>query len=77
MGNETWFARWEGSRKTIWKDGQAQRIDLDADPDESDARLVDTPLPVEFQGIVSVEKPESEPTPPEMLEMLKALGYAE
>ncbi|HJO22674.1 MAG: sulfatase-like hydrolase/transferase [Myxococcota bacterium] len=77
VGNETWFARWEGSRKTIWKDGQAQRIDLDADPDESDARLVDTPLPVEFQGIVSVEKPESEPTPPEMLEMLKALGYAE
>ncbi|MEE2750162.1 MAG: sulfatase-like hydrolase/transferase [Myxococcota bacterium] len=75
VGNETWFAQWEGSSKTVWEDGSARQFDLAVDPMEAVPRHVEASLPVQFKSILEQEA--VAPPPDEMLEMLKALGYAE
>ncbi len=75
VGNETWFAQWEGNSKTVWEDGQALGFDLGSDPFEASPRPLETPLPAQFKGILELEG--LAPPPSEMLDMLKALGYAE
>jgi len=75
VGNETWFAQWEGSSKTVWEDGSAREFDLEVDPLETAPRAVEVSLPAQFKRVLDQEA--MAPPPDEMLDMLKALGYAE
>jgi hypothetical protein len=80
VGGSSSVALWSGDAKLVWRDGKASLYDLSADPDEQHPRdASDHPLlPELLENVRRYLAPsKNAPSSPEMIEMLRSIGYVE
>ena len=70
-------ARWEGSTKTTWTDGECVRVQLDEDPDELAAQPVDCGDLGDLVQAATASAEAPVDMDPALLERLQAAGYVE